>query len=233
MEQKMTKVFCHRGQPVVANYTVRLPPEVGACMFWLRNRRPGQWRENRPIVDGRDRCESGRELEAASERRPGRAPNAQPSLQVVPSLKRADLLRPVADEPNDAGRPPLRRDVDPALIGPALAEIAEIPAASPGTPLLIDNAHAGGGLVGPRARLAGSIEAVHGQARSGEVGRLKGLPRVQADDGGVEPVGEIEGDCAPPCWAGSLKWSAMRREAKLAAGRDVSPSRPDRYAGRE
>ena len=28
MEQKMTKVFCHGGQPVTANYTVQLPPDV-------------------------------------------------------------------------------------------------------------------------------------------------------------------------------------------------------------
>src|SRR3977135_559507 len=56
MEQKMTKVFCHRGQPVTANYTVRLPPDVRACIFWLRNRRPEQWRENRPLAaEGDDR----------------------------------------------------------------------------------------------------------------------------------------------------------------------------------
>jgi hypothetical protein len=51
MEQKMTKVFCHNGQPVTVNYTVELPPDVRACMFWLRNRLPRQWRENRPLAD--------------------------------------------------------------------------------------------------------------------------------------------------------------------------------------
>ena len=51
MEQKMTKVFCHRGQPVTATYTAQLPPDVRACIFWLRNRRPEQWRENRPLVE--------------------------------------------------------------------------------------------------------------------------------------------------------------------------------------
>jgi len=45
MEQRMTKVFCHRGQPVTANYTVRLPPDVRACIFWLRNRRRRTWRD--------------------------------------------------------------------------------------------------------------------------------------------------------------------------------------------
>src|SRR5437899_1905541 len=47
MELKKTKVFCHRGQPVTASYTDYLPPDVSACMFWLRNRRPAQWHENR------------------------------------------------------------------------------------------------------------------------------------------------------------------------------------------
>ena len=47
-EQKMTKVFCYRGQPVTADYTAHLPPDVRACIFWLRNRRPEEWRENWP-----------------------------------------------------------------------------------------------------------------------------------------------------------------------------------------
>jgi hypothetical protein len=68
MEQKMTKVFCHRGQPVTANYTVQLPPDVRACFFWLRNRRPWQWRENRPLVEEEDDGDWVSELEAASER---------------------------------------------------------------------------------------------------------------------------------------------------------------------
>ena len=69
MEQKMTKVFCHRGQPVTANYTVQLPPDVRACIFWLRNRRPEQWRENRPLVEEEDDDPNWvSELEAASER---------------------------------------------------------------------------------------------------------------------------------------------------------------------
>ncbi len=68
MEQKMTKVFCHRGQPVTADYTLHLPPDVRACIFWLRNRRPEEWRESRPggaQEAGRDMIG---ELDAASER---------------------------------------------------------------------------------------------------------------------------------------------------------------------
>jgi hypothetical protein len=69
MEQKMTKVFCHRGQPVTADYTVHLPPDVRACIFWLRNRRPEEWRESRPVVEKKDADPNWvSELEAASER---------------------------------------------------------------------------------------------------------------------------------------------------------------------
>ena len=69
MEQKMTKVFCHRGQPVTADYTVQLPPDVRACIFWLRNRRPEEWREHRPVVaEAKDEPNWVSELEAASER---------------------------------------------------------------------------------------------------------------------------------------------------------------------
>ena len=46
-ERKVTKVFCHKGEPVIASYTEHLPPDVRACIFWLRNRRPQQWREGR------------------------------------------------------------------------------------------------------------------------------------------------------------------------------------------
>jgi len=68
MEQKMTKVFCYRGQPVTANYIAYLPPHVRACMFWLRNRRPEEWRENRPLVAEEDDGDWVSELDAASER---------------------------------------------------------------------------------------------------------------------------------------------------------------------
>lgn len=62
MERKVTKMFCHKGQPITVSYTVALPPNVRACMFWLRNRRPGQWRE---FIAERDDLDF-RELEEAS-----------------------------------------------------------------------------------------------------------------------------------------------------------------------
>ena len=47
---------------------MQLPPHVPACFFWLRNRRPEQWRENRPLVEEEDDGDWVSELEAASER---------------------------------------------------------------------------------------------------------------------------------------------------------------------
>ena len=38
------KIFLHRGEPRTASYTVHVPPETRACLFWLRNRRPEDWR---------------------------------------------------------------------------------------------------------------------------------------------------------------------------------------------
>src|SRR5260370_22064043 len=65
IEQKMTNGFCHRGQPVTANYTVQLPPDVRACIFCLRNRRPEEWRENQPLVADEDDGDWGSQLPAA------------------------------------------------------------------------------------------------------------------------------------------------------------------------
>jgi hypothetical protein len=51
MERKATRVFCPNGQPVTVEYIDQVLPDVRACIFWLRNRRPQEWRENRPAVE--------------------------------------------------------------------------------------------------------------------------------------------------------------------------------------
>ena len=68
MERKSIKVVEGEGERVTTTHTVQALPDVRACIFWLRNRRPGQWRENRPFVDEADEEERWRELEEASQR---------------------------------------------------------------------------------------------------------------------------------------------------------------------
>jgi hypothetical protein len=68
MKRKMTRVFCHDGRPITVEYIVELPPDVRACIFWLRNRRPGQWRENRPLGDEAAEADLWRAMDEAEER---------------------------------------------------------------------------------------------------------------------------------------------------------------------
>ena len=42
---KTKKVLLYRGQPVTVDHTVHHPPDIRACIFWLRNRRPRHWLE--------------------------------------------------------------------------------------------------------------------------------------------------------------------------------------------
>jgi hypothetical protein len=57
----------------------------------------------------------------------GLALNAHQSLHVIWLLEGVGFLRKAAYEPDRAGRLPLRRDVNPAVIGVSLAETAETP----------------------------------------------------------------------------------------------------------
>src|SRR5215470_6356121 len=69
MERKSVKVVEGEGAPVTTTHTVQALPDVRACMFWLRNRRPEQWRENRaPVEDPYGGRDLAQELEEAEER---------------------------------------------------------------------------------------------------------------------------------------------------------------------
>jgi hypothetical protein len=39
------KIFMYRGEAKKVDHRVHIPPDVGACIFWLRNRRRRQWME--------------------------------------------------------------------------------------------------------------------------------------------------------------------------------------------
>lgn len=56
-----TRLFWHDGQAVPVEYPVERPPDVRACIFWLRNRRPEDWREDR--MRGRNEHQFGPEDE--------------------------------------------------------------------------------------------------------------------------------------------------------------------------
>lgn len=40
------KIFCHEGGIVRAETTKHIPPDVVACIFWLKNRQREEWRES-------------------------------------------------------------------------------------------------------------------------------------------------------------------------------------------
>jgi hypothetical protein len=45
------KIFmpANRSQPVYAQYIEHIPPDVTACIFWLKNRDPQHWRDNQQM----------------------------------------------------------------------------------------------------------------------------------------------------------------------------------------
>jgi len=44
-----TKVFQHEGQIITEETVKHYPPDAVACIFWLKNRRPLEWREKREV----------------------------------------------------------------------------------------------------------------------------------------------------------------------------------------
>ncbi len=51
--QPAVKIFIDDGQPMVVPYTEHFPPDVGACLSWLKNRDPERWRD-RTEITGKD-----------------------------------------------------------------------------------------------------------------------------------------------------------------------------------
>ncbi|PVE23654.1 hypothetical protein DC522_14480 [Microvirga sp. KLBC 81] len=41
------KLFCHEGEVIRAETLTYYPPDTTACIFWLKNRQPGKWRDKR------------------------------------------------------------------------------------------------------------------------------------------------------------------------------------------
>jgi hypothetical protein len=64
--QPAVKIFQSSGQALEAPYTEHYPPDVQACIFWLRNRRRTEWRDKADAPQGE--ADLLAELEAAGER---------------------------------------------------------------------------------------------------------------------------------------------------------------------
>lgn len=52
--QQSVKIFQFQGEEVVVPYTEIVPPDTTAAIFWLKNRRPEQWRAQ-PELDPKER----------------------------------------------------------------------------------------------------------------------------------------------------------------------------------
>jgi hypothetical protein len=39
----------NRAKPVYAKYIEHIPPDVTACLFWLKNRDPQHWRDSQQL----------------------------------------------------------------------------------------------------------------------------------------------------------------------------------------
>ena len=48
------KIFCHQGDVVRADTVKQYAPDTTACIFWLKNRRPEQWRDRKELVGAPD-----------------------------------------------------------------------------------------------------------------------------------------------------------------------------------
>lgn len=44
-EQEEVKIFCDKGSTVYAPFTAKVAPDTTAAIFWLKNRRPDEWRD--------------------------------------------------------------------------------------------------------------------------------------------------------------------------------------------
>lgn len=46
---KAVKIFNDQGVPLEVEYTEHYPPDTTACIFWLKNRQKGKWRDKQEV----------------------------------------------------------------------------------------------------------------------------------------------------------------------------------------
>jgi len=67
-QHTVEQTVLHRGAERKLTNTVHYPPDTGACIFWLRNRRRDLWGNQRPANDSAWSDDDIAALDAASER---------------------------------------------------------------------------------------------------------------------------------------------------------------------
>lgn len=50
-EHPEEKIFCYEGEVIKADTVHKYAPDVTACIFWLKNRKPKEWRDRSHIVE--------------------------------------------------------------------------------------------------------------------------------------------------------------------------------------
>jgi len=76
------KLFNYEGQIVQGEYVQHYPPDTTACIFWLKNRRPDQWRDKQPDAPSNDDIEDRlRDAEREAGEAPGPVPERPDPLQ--------------------------------------------------------------------------------------------------------------------------------------------------------
>ena len=48
-EQETDKIFQFQGEPVIVPTIEHIPPDTGAAIFWLKNRKKDQWRDKQDM----------------------------------------------------------------------------------------------------------------------------------------------------------------------------------------
>lgn len=48
------KIFQHQGKTINAPYREHVPPDTTAAIFWLKNRKPGEWRDKQDVEHSGD-----------------------------------------------------------------------------------------------------------------------------------------------------------------------------------
>ena len=63
-EQEEVKIFMPAGaeEPVYAPFTAKIAPDVTAAIFWLKNRKPDEWREKSEVANTHDVSDPIKEL---------------------------------------------------------------------------------------------------------------------------------------------------------------------------